>query len=76
MKQDINENLRFDCLTEAGQFNAVITRLEVYEPKPLDQVEAMMFQYMMKVLRRWRDNLLQQGLNGLEEKKDVNHNKE
>lgn len=58
-------NLNFDYIIEASHFNNVIRRIKVYEARPTDQVEALMFAWMLKFLETKRDSLLSQGLNNI-----------
>lgn len=58
-------NLNFDYLQRAIAYNNVIREIIANDPRPLDQVEAMMFQWMINYLRKKRESLLAQGLNGI-----------
>ena len=57
-------NMRLDFIEEAAHFRTVIARMS-NEAIPVDEVENMMWQYMMKKLKSKQLALLSQGLNGI-----------
>lgn len=60
-------NMYYDNIEEAAAFNTVLRRFDISEAKPLDEVEAMMYQWMIKKLTKWRDDLTQQAFKGLKD---------
>lgn len=68
---DLNQNFRFDCIQDAAHINSTIRRLQ-FQPYPTDQIEQLMWAYMMKQLKTLRDSLLVQGLNGISPGYDKN----
>lgn len=68
-KNEMNKNMSYDYLVEAGHVNGVIRRLTLFHKPGDDKVKNMMHSYMIKTLEELRDSLTAQGLNGLKNDK-------
>jgi hypothetical protein len=70
--KEMDQNFRYDSIILAAEYNNVIHHLKLhYHPDISNLVDMVMKEKTIRTLIEFRDNLLQQGLNGLKENENV-----